>query len=154
MSSRKTSCNTSSYQDDVVYLEAARATSHGSFWSNYIQLPNCEDPEWQRHRVQKYEDWRMVRWRGYQAWVFRHLHTSTKWSGGKKEQNTNHSSKSNVEWLWHVREVLGGSNQYGLPCIQPGVSPPTPQENAVWTHHREETKHLLLSSLWLQMLHL
>ena len=31
MSSRKASCNTSSHQDDVVYLQAARATTNGSF---------------------------------------------------------------------------------------------------------------------------
>src|SRR6185312_15438737 len=37
MSSRKASCNTSSHQDDVDYLQAARATSHGSLWSNYCK---------------------------------------------------------------------------------------------------------------------
>ena len=31
MSSREASCNTSSHQDDVVYLQAARATTHGFF---------------------------------------------------------------------------------------------------------------------------
>ena len=32
---------------------------------------------------------------------------------------------------WHVREILGGSNQHGMPCVQPGVSPLTPQEDAI-----------------------
>ena len=44
----------------------------------------------------------MVRWIGNQAWVFRHLHASTKWSGGKK----------NKTLITLVRAML---DDYGMP---------------------------------------
>jgi transposase InsO family protein len=45
------------------------------------------------------------------------------------------------------QRFLGGSHQHHMSCIQPGVSPPLLEEDALRASHWEEAKHLLLPGL-------